>query len=58
MGGGSAFSDINNPKPVVRVGDTNSQGVVEITDIIFTTRGPGKAFSTELSGDKADLYIS
>lgn len=47
MGGGTAFSDINNPAPVVRVGDTNSQGVVEITDIIFATKGPGKTFSTE-----------
>lgn len=41
MGSGSAFEDINNPIPVVRAGDTNSQGVLEISDIIFTTRGPG-----------------
>ncbi|KAH8117300.1 exo-beta-1,3-glucanase [Phellopilus nigrolimitatus] len=40
MGSGSAFQDINNPQPVIRAGDTNSQGVLEITDIIFTTRGP------------------
>ncbi|THH06760.1 hypothetical protein EW145_g3870 [Phellinidium pouzarii] len=38
--GTSAFSDMNNPKPVIRVGDTNSQGVLEITDFVFTTRGP------------------
>ncbi|KAI5124386.1 hypothetical protein M0805_008989 [Coniferiporia weirii] len=40
MGSGSAFSDMNNPQPVIRAGDTNSQGVLEISDIIFTTRGP------------------
>ena len=42
MGAGGAFEDVNNPQPVVRVGDANSQGVVEITDMIFTTRGPGE----------------
>ena len=41
MGSGSAFEDYNNPKPVVQVGTSGSQGVVEITDMIFTTRGPG-----------------
>lgn len=45
MGAGPAFEDMNNPQPVVRVGDTNSQGVLEITDVVFTTRGPGE-FST------------
>ncbi|KIK63593.1 glycoside hydrolase family 55 protein [Collybiopsis luxurians FD-317 M1] len=39
-GSGSAFQNINNPVPVVQVGAANSQGVVEITDIIFTTVGP------------------
>ena len=42
MGGGSAFEDINNPQPVIRAGDTNSQGVLEITDMLFATRGPGQ----------------
>ena len=41
MGGGSTFEDINNPQPVVRVGETNSQGTIEISDMLFTTRGPG-----------------
>ncbi len=41
MGGGSAFADGNNPKAVVKVGEKGSSGVVEITDILFTTRGPG-----------------
>ncbi|KAJ3492335.1 hypothetical protein NLI96_g51 [Meripilus lineatus] len=40
MGGGSAFSDGNNPKPVVRVGNAGSSGTVEITDILFSTKGP------------------
>ena len=40
-GTGPFFRDVNNPQPVVRVGDPNSQGAVEITDMIFTTIGPG-----------------
>ncbi|KAI0082027.1 exo-beta-1,3-glucanase [Panus rudis PR-1116 ss-1] len=40
MGTGNAFTDYNNPQPVVRVGDPGSQGVLEISDIIFSTRGP------------------
>ncbi|KNZ74781.1 Glucan 1,3-beta-glucosidase [Termitomyces sp. J132] len=39
-GSGSAFQDQANPRAVVRVGDPNSQGVLEISDIIFTTVGP------------------
>lgn len=39
-GTGPFFQDIDWPRPVVRVGDPNSQGVVEITDILFTTIGP------------------
>ena len=41
MGTGSQFTDYNNPRVVVKVGDTGSTGNVEITDMIFTTRGPG-----------------
>lgn len=40
-GKGSAFDDPSNPQVVVKVGATNSQGIVEITDIIFSTIGPG-----------------
>ena len=40
-GTGPFFRDVNNPQPVVRVGAPNSQDLVEITDIIFTTIGPG-----------------
>ncbi|KAF9481746.1 glucan 1,3-beta-glucosidase [Pholiota conissans] len=39
-GKGSAFQDQNNPRPVFRVGETGSQGITEITDIVFTTVGP------------------
>ncbi|KAG5641516.1 hypothetical protein DXG03_004832 [Asterophora parasitica] len=39
-GAGNAFKDIANPRVVVRAGEPNSQGVLEISDIIFTTIGP------------------
>ncbi|KAJ7197153.1 glycoside hydrolase family 55 protein [Mycena pura] len=39
-GAGPAFQDPNNPQVVVRVGEPGSQGVLEITDMIFTTVGP------------------
>ena len=40
MGGGTAFQDINKPKPVVRVGTPGCSGVMEITDMLFVTQGP------------------
>ncbi|KAI0645963.1 exo-beta-1,3-glucanase [Trametes meyenii] len=40
LGTGNAFFDYNNPVPVVRAGESGSQGVLEITDMIFSTRGP------------------
>ncbi|CDO72902.1 Glycoside Hydrolase Family 55 protein [Trametes cinnabarina] len=40
LGSGSAFQDQNNPKAVVRVGSPGDEGIVEISDIIFSTRGP------------------
>lgn len=39
-GSGAAFQDQNKPRPVIKVGDAGSCGVVEITDIIFSTIGP------------------
>ncbi|KAJ6547053.1 exo-beta-1,3-glucanase [Mycena capillaripes] len=39
-GVGPAFQDQNNPQVVVRVGEPGSQGIMEITDIIFSTVGP------------------
>ena len=44
MGTGNTFTDYNNPRPVVQVGAPGSTGLLEITDIIFTTRAPGKKF--------------
>lgn len=37
---GTAFSDSSNPKPVFQVGHAGSTGAVEISDIIFETKGP------------------
>ncbi|KAJ7702297.1 pectin lyase fold/virulence factor [Mycena rosella] len=39
-GKGAAFADINNPQVVVQVGASGSSGLVEISDIIFSTIGP------------------
>ncbi|KJA18557.1 glycoside hydrolase family 55 protein [Hypholoma sublateritium FD-334 SS-4] len=39
-GKGAAFENANEPTPVVRVGAPDSQGMIEVTDIIFTTVGP------------------
>ncbi|KAH9476326.1 putative glucan endo-1,3-beta-glucosidase [Psilocybe cubensis] len=39
-GKGPAFQDQNNPRPVFRIGETGSQGVLEISDIVFSTIGP------------------
>lgn len=41
MGSGHRFNDQKNPQVVVKVGEVDSCGVVEITDILFKTRGPG-----------------
>lgn len=47
-GKGSVFSDQSNPQVVVRAGEKYSSGVMEITDIIFSTVGPGKIDATLL----------
>ncbi|KAJ7261316.1 exo-beta-1,3-glucanase [Mycena haematopus] len=39
-GKGSAFQNINSPIPVVQVGASGSSGILEISDIIFSTIGP------------------
>ncbi|KAJ7093249.1 exo-beta-1,3-glucanase [Mycena epipterygia] len=39
-GAGPAFQDQNNPQVIVRVGEPGSRGVVEITDMMFSTVGP------------------
>lgn len=43
-GSGRHFQDAANPQVVVRVGEPGSQGVLEITDMIFSTIGPGAFF--------------
>ncbi|KZT57414.1 glycoside hydrolase family 55 protein [Calocera cornea HHB12733] len=40
MGGGSVFSNGAAPVPVVQVGAHGSSGILEISDIVFSTRGP------------------
>lgn len=40
MGGGSAFSNMNSPTVMVQAGAPGSSGILEITDIVFTTKGP------------------
>ena len=40
MAKGSAFSDINNPKPVFQVGQAGATGAVEMSDLVFETVGP------------------
>jgi len=40
MGSGSKFCDPVNPAVVVKVGDSGSSGVLEITDMVFKTKGP------------------
>ncbi|KAF2125602.1 glycoside hydrolase family 55 protein [Dothidotthia symphoricarpi CBS 119687] len=39
-GTGDFFSDANNPKPMVQVGKPGDKGTVEISDMLFTVKGP------------------
>lgn len=47
MGGGSAFSDMNNPTVMVQAGAPGSSGTLEITDVVFATQGPGRFSSLQ-----------
>ncbi|KAL0578155.1 hypothetical protein V5O48_003821 [Marasmius crinis-equi] len=40
VGRGYAFQDIDNPKPVIQVGEPDCKGVVEISDMVFGTIAP------------------
>ncbi|KAL4069057.1 glycoside hydrolase family 55 protein [Scleroderma citrinum] len=40
LGGGSTFQNQNSPKVVVQAGAAGSTGVMEISDMIFSTMGP------------------
>ncbi|KAF9262846.1 exo-beta-1,3-glucanase [Marasmius fiardii PR-910] len=39
-GRGHEFQNMDKPKPVIRVGEPDCQGIVEISDMIFTAIGP------------------
>lgn len=41
MGGGPAFSNMSEPAAVVQAGAPGSSGILEISDVVFATRGPG-----------------
>ena len=57
LGGGSAFSDKANPKVVVQVGKAGDTGIVEISDIIFATRAPGKSPYPDWLSNSADGLV-
>lgn len=42
LAGGSGFQNQNSPKVVAQAGIAGSTGVMEISDMIFSTVGPGK----------------
>lgn len=42
LASGSYFTDINNPKPVLRIGVSGELGIVELSDMIVSTQGPLK----------------
>jgi glucan 1,3-beta-glucosidase len=48
LGGGPRFGDADHPRVFVRVGEAGDEGRVEISDIIFATRGPGMWHDVEL----------
>ena len=48
-GTGEEFNDVDNPKPVVQVGEYGSEGPAEIGGIIFSTRGPSMSFTPIVS---------
>ena len=37
---GKRFEDMANPLPMVKVGNPGDEGPVEISDLLFTSRGP------------------
>lgn len=40
MADGVAFQDVNNPKPVFQIGNPGDCGMVEISELLFETKGP------------------
>lgn len=50
MATGTAFANASSPQVAIQVGAPGSTGIVEISDMIFTTRGPGKPKYAHVSG--------
>lgn len=46
LGGGSNFQSQTNPHVVVQAGTAGSEGVLEISDMLFSTAGPSKEDTT------------
>lgn len=40
MGTGSYFQDVSNPQVMVRVGNPGESGTIQISDMLFTVKGP------------------
>ena len=57
-GTGSKFNDINNPQAIVQVGDPGSEGVTEISGVIFSTRGPSLYCISRRARTHADASFS
>ncbi|CAE6353085.1 unnamed protein product [Rhizoctonia solani] len=53
IGGGSAFADQTKPTPVIQVGNPGDKGVVEISDMVFSTRA-GSAGAIVVQWNVAD----
>jgi glucan 1,3-beta-glucosidase len=53
IGGGAAFSDQTNPTPVIKVGNPGERGVVEISDMVFSSRA-GSAGAIVVEWNVAD----
>ncbi|CAE6477166.1 unnamed protein product [Rhizoctonia solani] len=53
IGGGAAFADQTKPTPVIQVGNPGEKGVVEISDMVFSTRA-GSAGAIVVQWNVAD----
>ncbi|KAG8718155.1 hypothetical protein FRC09_013091 [Ceratobasidium sp. 395] len=53
IGGGSAFADQTKPTPVIQVGSPGDKGVVEISDMVFSTKA-GSAGAIVVEWNVAD----
>ncbi|QRV88543.1 exo-beta-1,3-glucanase [Ceratobasidium sp. AG-Ba] len=53
LGGGATFADQSNPTPVIQVGSPGDKGIVEISDMVFSTRA-GSAGAIVVEWNVAD----